>query len=60
MEAAAETWLLVIDGAAAIGPDHAAVGEAVFLERDRALIHPGVVGITALVGSLPQPRPTTS
>ena len=52
MKAAAETWLLVIDGAAAIGPVHAAVGEAVFLERDRALITPGVAGITALVGTL--------
>ena len=52
LQAAAETWLLVIDGAATIGPVHADVGEAVFLERDRALITPGLAGMTALVGTL--------
>jgi mannose-6-phosphate isomerase len=55
MAAATETWLLVIDGAAAIGPVHAAVGEAVFLEHDRALILPGAAGMTALVGTLTAP-----
>ena len=52
IEAAAETWLLVIDGAATIGPVHASIGEAVFLEQDRALVSPGLAGMTALVGTL--------
>lgn len=52
IDTATETWLLVIEGAATIGPVHAAVGEAVFLERDRALVTPGAAGMTALVGTL--------
>jgi mannose-6-phosphate isomerase len=50
IDATAETWLLVIDGEAAIGPVQTAIGEAVFLDQDHALITPGPSGMTALVG----------
>jgi mannose-6-phosphate isomerase len=50
IEAAAETWLLVIDGAATIGTVHAVIGETVFLDQHRALVTPGPTGMTALVG----------
>ncbi len=50
IDAAVETWLLVIEGAATIGDVQAAIGEAVFLDQDRAVITPGASGMTALVG----------
>jgi mannose-6-phosphate isomerase len=50
IDATTETWLLVIDGAATIGPFHTVVGEAVFLDQDKALITAGPSGMTALVG----------
>ena len=42
--------------AAAIGPINATVGEAVFIERDRALIIPSLAGIIAPVGALAATR----
>jgi mannose-6-phosphate isomerase len=50
IDATVETWLLVIDGSATIGPVAARVGEAVFLDQDRAVITPGAAGMTALIG----------
>lgn len=48
--AASETWLLVIEGSVSIGPVHAGVGEATFMDGDRAVIRPGPGGVVMLVG----------
>src|SRR5690606_9949850 len=44
-----ETWLLVTAGDADIGPEPAAVGDAFYVERDRATITAGASGATILV-----------
>ena len=44
-----ETWILVLDGHAAIGLAAVAVGQAVFLGGGRASIEVGANGLTALV-----------
>lgn len=44
-----ETWMLALDGHAAIGLAPIAVGQAVFLGRGRASIEVGANGLTALV-----------
>ena len=45
-----ETWMLVLDGHAAIGLATVAIGQAVFLGGGRASIEVGASGLTALVG----------
>jgi len=44
-----ETWILVLDGHAAIGLNAVSVGQAVFVSGDRASIEVGDNGLTALV-----------
>jgi mannose-6-phosphate isomerase len=44
-----ETWILVIEGHAAIGLTPVSVGDAVFACRDRTSVEVGVNGLTALV-----------
>lgn len=44
-----ETWLLVIQGEAQVGPAAAAVGEAVFLERANTPLIAGPAGMTGLL-----------
>jgi mannose-6-phosphate isomerase len=65
-----ETWILILDGHAAIGLAAASVGEAIFVGGGRTSIEVGVDGLTALVaypatapiGSLLQPlgEPSTN
>jgi mannose-6-phosphate isomerase len=45
-----ETWILVLDGHAAIGLTAASVGEAIFVSGGRTSIEVGANGLTALVG----------
>ncbi len=52
-----ETWLLVIDGRAQIGSISASVGDAVFVEGDRAGIEVGPDGMSCLI-AYPGPNPT--
>jgi mannose-6-phosphate isomerase len=47
--AEAETWVLVLDGHAAIGLAAASIGQAVFVAGGRTSIEVGVNGLTALV-----------
>lgn len=47
--AEAETWLLVLDGHAAIGLAAASIGEAIFVGGGRTSIEVGANGLTALV-----------
>jgi mannose-6-phosphate isomerase len=51
-----ETWLLVLDGGAAIGSAAAAVGEAIFIGGDRANIEVGADGFSGLI-AYPGPDP---
>jgi mannose-6-phosphate isomerase len=44
-----ETWILVLEGHAAIGLVSVSIGQAVFVSGDRASIEVGVNGLTALV-----------
>jgi len=44
-----ETWLLVINGHARIGPMNAFAGEAVFLEREATILSAGAAGMQVLV-----------
>jgi mannose-6-phosphate isomerase len=56
LEAAAETWMLVIEGDARLGSIKASVGEALYLEAETARIEVGDNGLKALlayVGSKP-------
>lgn len=53
-----ETWLLVLDGHAKVGLINAFVGEAVFVEADRARIDVGSEGMKGLLAYLgPDPCP---
>ena len=57
LNAASETWLLILDGDARIGPMSLSVGETAFLEADRATILVGANGFSGLVAYLEtQPR----
>jgi mannose-6-phosphate isomerase len=47
--AEAETWLLVLDGHAAIGLSTASVGQAIFVGGGRTSIEVGAGGLTALI-----------
>jgi mannose-6-phosphate isomerase len=47
--AEAETWILVLDGHAAIGLAAASIGQAIFVGGGRTSIEVGVNGLTALV-----------
>ncbi len=44
-----ETWMLVLDGHAAIGLTAASIGEAIFIGGGRASIEVGNVGLTVLI-----------
>jgi len=58
LNAPGETWVLGLEGDAAIGPTSVAIGEAVFLDHDRCTISAGENGLTALCAYLgPEPRP---
>ncbi len=52
LDAAHETWVLVLDGGARIGLTHASVGEAIFLDADRASIEIGAEGVKCLLAYL--------
>jgi len=47
--AEAETWLLVLDGHAAIGLTTASIGQAIFVHGGRTSIEVGADGLTALI-----------
>jgi mannose-6-phosphate isomerase len=47
--AEAETWILILDGHAAIGLAAASIGQAIFIGGGRTSIEVGVNGLTALV-----------
>lgn len=49
LDAARETWLLVISGSARAGSFDVATGDAVFAQSDRVDIRPGKNGLTGLV-----------
>jgi mannose-6-phosphate isomerase len=51
-----ETWMLVIEGHARIGATNTAVGDAIFIEADRAGIEVGPDGMSALI-AYPGPDP---
>ena len=54
-----ETWMLVIDGHAAIGLTAAAIGEAIFITGGRTSIEVGTNGLSALI-AYPASRPIDS
>lgn len=54
-----ESWLLVVDGKGRIGPANATVGEAIFIEADRAGIDVGSSGMSFLI-AYPGPDPIAS
>ena len=56
LDARQETWILVIEGDARVGPVSAAVGDAVFAEADRADIEVGPAGMSGLI-AYPGPDP---
>jgi mannose-6-phosphate isomerase len=57
--AAQETWILVLDGHAAIGLAVASVGDAIFVGGDRTSIEVGPNGLSALI-AYPGPDPIGS
>ncbi len=54
-----ETWFLVIEGQARVGLTNTAVGDAIFVETDRADIEVGPDGMSALI-AYPGPDPAIS
>jgi len=56
LDAQIETWILVLDGHARIGPMNAFAGEAIFLEADCAGVKVGRDGLKALL-AYPRPEP---
>jgi mannose-6-phosphate isomerase len=53
-----ETWVLILEGHARIGPMNAFIGETIFLENDDASVKvgpSGLKGLIAYVGSKPDP-----
>jgi mannose-6-phosphate isomerase len=59
LQADQETWIVVIEGQARIGLIEAAVGDAVFVEADRAGIKVGPDGVHCLI-AYPGPDPASS
>jgi len=57
--AEAETWILVLDGHAAIGLAVASTGQAIFVGGGRTSIEVGINGLTALV-AYPATAPVAS
>jgi mannose-6-phosphate isomerase len=54
-----ETWLLILDGHAAIGLATVSIGQAIFVGGDRSSIEVGADGLTALI-AYPASRPIVS
>ena len=54
-----ETWILVIEGHAQIGLTKTSVGDAIFVEDDRAAIEVGPDGMSSLI-AYPGPNPVIS
>jgi mannose-6-phosphate isomerase len=54
-----ETWLLVIEGQARVGLTNTVVGDAIFVETDRASIEVGPEGMSGLI-AYPGPDPVVS
>jgi mannose-6-phosphate isomerase len=54
-----ETWILVLDGHAAIGLAAVSIGQAIFVGGDRTSIEVGANGLTALI-AYPSSRPSVS
>jgi mannose-6-phosphate isomerase len=54
-----ETWILIIEGHAQIGPTKTSVGDAIFVEDDRAAIEVGPDGMSSLI-AYPGPDPIIS
>ncbi len=52
LDAPGETWMLVVGGHARIGLIDASLGEAIFIEADRARIETGADGMTGLLAYL--------
>jgi mannose-6-phosphate isomerase len=59
LDANKETWILVIEGRARIGPSDTTVGDAIFIEADRAGIEVGPDGMSGLI-AYPGPDPVIS
>jgi mannose-6-phosphate isomerase len=59
LEADRETWILVTEGQARIGVTNATVGDAIFIEADRAGIEVGPDGLSGLI-AYPGPDPLMS
>jgi mannose-6-phosphate isomerase len=59
LEADRETWILVTEGQARIGTTNATVGDAIFIEADRAGIEVGPDGLCGLI-AYPGPDPVMS
>jgi mannose-6-phosphate isomerase len=59
LEADRETWILVTEGQAKIGATNATVGDAIFVEADRAGIEVGPDGLSGLI-AYPGPDPVMS
>jgi mannose-6-phosphate isomerase len=59
LDAKRETWILVIEGHARIGPISASIGDTVFAEADRADIVVGPTGMSGLI-AYPGPEPMMS
>jgi mannose-6-phosphate isomerase len=59
LKADRETWILVIEGHTRIGPTNTTVGDAVFVEADRAEIEVGPGGMRGLI-AYPGPDPVMS
>jgi mannose-6-phosphate isomerase len=49
LDAPSETWLLVIDGHARLGPTDLYAGDALFMDADRAILGAGPDGLSGLV-----------
>jgi mannose-6-phosphate isomerase len=48
LDAECETWILVLNGNARVGPFDVAIGDAVFAQSDRVGIHVGKTGVVVL------------
>jgi mannose-6-phosphate isomerase len=59
LEADRETWILVVEGQARIGVTKTTVGDAIFIEADRAGIEVGPDGMSGLI-AYPGPDPVMS
>ncbi|WP_144299855.1 class I mannose-6-phosphate isomerase [Elioraea rosea] len=58
LDAPGETWILVLEGEAELGPVRAARGDAIYVEAERANLAAGNKGLTALIAyGGPEPRP---